>query len=79
MFWVTLLAIFSNFPCFLFCCEILILSYTQDHFCLVEDVSLETANIVFDKVAQKVIKGTVKHARLVSTALYYLYILYHSS
>jgi hypothetical protein len=39
---------------------------------------LEAANIVFDKVAQKVIKDTVKHACLVSTASYYSEVLYHS-
>jgi hypothetical protein len=32
---------------------------------------METVNIVFDWAAQKVIKDAVKHARLVSTALYY--------
>jgi hypothetical protein len=31
----------------------------------VEGVSIEIANIVFDKVAQKVIKDTVKHVRFV--------------
>jgi hypothetical protein len=31
---------------------------------------MEMANIVFDKVAQKVIKDAVKHAYLVSTALF---------
>jgi hypothetical protein len=36
------------------------------------------ANIVFDKMAQKVIKDAVKYTRLVSTALYYLKVLYHS-
>jgi hypothetical protein len=50
----------------------------QNHFRLVEGVSLETANIVFDKAAQKVITDTVKHARLLSTALYYSQVLYHS-
>jgi hypothetical protein len=30
---------------------ILILSCTQEHFCLAEGVSLETANIVFDKAS----------------------------
>jgi hypothetical protein len=71
MFCVSLLDIFSNFTCFLLCCTILILSYRQEHFRLVEDVSLESANIVFDKAARKVIKNTVKYARLVSTILYY--------
>jgi hypothetical protein len=71
MLWVSLLAIFSYFTCFLLCCAILILSCTQEHFCLVEGVTLEAANIVFDTVAQKVIKDTVKHACLVSTDLYY--------
>jgi hypothetical protein len=77
IFWASLLAIFSNFTCFLLCCTILILSYTQEHFHLAEGVNLETANIVFDKAAQKVIKDTVKHARLISTALYYSQVLYH--
>jgi uncharacterized membrane protein len=49
MFWVSLLAIFSNVTYFLLCCVILILSSTQEHFCLAEGVSLETGNIVFDK------------------------------
>jgi hypothetical protein len=43
----------------------------QDHFRLVEGISLETANIVFNKAPQKVIKDAIKHTRLVSTALYY--------
>jgi hypothetical protein len=45
---------------------------------LVEAISLEVANIVFNKVAQKVIKDAVKHARLVSTALYYSEVSHHS-
>jgi hypothetical protein len=49
MFWVSLLAIFLNITYFLFYCAILILSYTQEHFHLAEGVSMETANIVFDK------------------------------
>ncbi len=47
----------------------------QEHFCLAEGVSLEAANIVFNKAARKVIKDAVKHARLVSTALYYTKVL----
>jgi hypothetical protein len=39
---------------------------------------LDVANIVFHKAAQKVIKDAVKHARLVSTDLYYTEELYHS-
>jgi hypothetical protein len=39
---------------------------------------LDAANIVFDKAAQKVIKGVIKHARLVSTTIYYTAVLYHS-
>jgi hypothetical protein len=62
-----------KFICFLYCSAILILSYTQDHFCLVE-----MANIVFNKAAQKVIKNAVKHACLISTSLYYSQVLYHS-
>ena len=49
----------------------------QKLFCLVEGISLESANIVFDKAAQKVIKDAIKHARLVFTALYYSQVLYH--
>jgi hypothetical protein len=49
MFCVSLLAIFSNFTCFLLCCTVLILSCTQEHFHLAEGVSLKTDNIVFDK------------------------------
>jgi hypothetical protein len=45
MFLVNLLAIFSNFTCFLLCYTILILSCTQEYFCLVEGISLETANV----------------------------------
>jgi hypothetical protein len=71
MFWVSPVAIFLNFTCFLLCCTILFLSCTHEHFRLAEDVSLETANIVFDKAARKVIKDTIKHARLVSTNIYY--------
>jgi hypothetical protein len=51
MFCVSLLAIFLNFTYFILCCAILILSFMQEHFRLVEDVSLEMANIVFDKAA----------------------------
>jgi hypothetical protein len=43
----------------------------HEHFRLVKAVSMETTNIVFDKAVRKVIKGAIKHARLVSTALYY--------
>jgi hypothetical protein len=75
MLWVSLLAIFSNFTYFLLCCTILILSCTQEHFCLAEDISIEMANIVFNKAAQKVIKDAVKHDCLVSTALYYSQVL----
>jgi hypothetical protein len=44
---------------------------------LAEGISLEAANIVFDKVVGKVIKDVVKHARLVTTSLYYSKVLYH--
>jgi hypothetical protein len=50
----------------------------QEHFRVTEGISLEAANIVFDKAAQKVIKNTIKHAHLVSTTLYYTEVLYHS-
>jgi hypothetical protein len=66
---------FSNFTSFLLCYTILILSYTQNHFCLAKGVSIEMANIVYDKVAQKVIKDAIKHAHLVSIALYYSQVL----
>jgi hypothetical protein len=78
MFWVSLLAIFLNFTYFLLCCTILILSCTEKHFRLAEGASLEMANIVSDKAAQKVKKDGVKHTQLMSTALYYLQVLYHS-
>jgi hypothetical protein len=78
MFWMSLLAIFSNFTCFLLCCAILILSCMQEHFHLAEGVSIKAANIFFNKAVRKVIKEVVKHARLVSTALYYTKVLYHS-
>jgi hypothetical protein len=56
MFWVSLLTIFSNFTCILLCCAILILSCTQEHFHLAEGISLESANIIFDKAVRKVLK-----------------------
>jgi hypothetical protein len=68
MFWVSLVATFSNFNCFLLCCAILILSCTYKHFCLAEGISIEMANIVFDKAAQKVIEDAVKHSHLVLLA-----------
>jgi hypothetical protein len=69
MFLVSLLAIFSNFTYFLLCYAILILSHMQEHFWLAEGISLEMANIVFNKAMRKVIKDTVKHAYLVYTSL----------
>jgi hypothetical protein len=42
----------------------------EEYFRLVEGISLDAVNIVFGNVTWKVIKDTVKHARLVSTALY---------
>jgi hypothetical protein len=78
LFYVSLLAIFLDFTYFLLCCATLILSCKLKHFHLAEGVSSEAANIVFDKVAQKVIKDVIKHARLVSTALYYTKVMYHS-
>jgi hypothetical protein len=51
LFWVSLLAIFSDFTCFLLCCATLILSCTQEHFRLAEGVTSKAANIVFDKAA----------------------------
>jgi hypothetical protein len=59
------------FTCILLYCAILILSFTQEYFCLVEGISLETANIIFDKAAWKVIKDVIKHVHHVSTTLYY--------
>jgi hypothetical protein len=78
MFWVSLLATFSNFTCFLLCCANLIHSCMQEHFYLAEGVSIEMANIVFNKAAWKVIKDTVKHTCLVSTTLYYSQVMKHS-
>jgi hypothetical protein len=77
MFWVSLLAIFLNLTSFLLCCTNLILSFTKEHFRLVECISLEMANIAFDKAVRKVINDAVKHVCLVSTALYYSQVLYH--
>jgi hypothetical protein len=57
LFWVSLLAIFLDFTYFLLCWATLILSCTQEYFHLAEGISLEKANIVFDKVAQKNDKG----------------------
>jgi hypothetical protein len=71
MFWVSLQATFSNFTCILLCCAILLLSCTQEHFRLAEGISLESANNFFDKAVKKVIKDAIKHACLVSSALYY--------
>jgi hypothetical protein len=71
MFCVSLLDTFLKFICFLLCCTILILSYTQERFRLAEGISEEMAHIVFNKVSRKVIKDTIKNTRLVSTALYY--------
>jgi hypothetical protein len=62
---VSLLATFSNFNCFSLCCAILILSYTQEYFCLAKGVSKEMANIVFNKVVHKVIKDAIKYDRFV--------------
>jgi hypothetical protein len=38
---------------------------------LVEGISEDVANIVFNKAMCKVIKDTVKHARLVSISVFY--------
>jgi hypothetical protein len=47
----------------------------REHFHLAEGISKEMANIVFNKVARKVIKDAIKHACLVSTTLYYSQVL----
>jgi hypothetical protein len=47
----------------------------QKYFCLAEGISEEMANIVFNKTMHKVIKDAIKHARLVSIALYYSQVL----
>jgi hypothetical protein len=44
---------------------------------LAEGVSIEMANIIFDKAVRKVIKDAGKNARIVSTALYYSRVLKH--
>jgi hypothetical protein len=64
-----------NFNYFLFCWAILILSFTQEHFCLAEGVSEDVANIIFNKAARKVIKDAIKHARLVSISVFYTQVL----
>jgi hypothetical protein len=64
-----------NFNCFLLCWAILILSSTQEHFRLAEGVSEDVVIIVFNKVAHKVIKDAVKHARLVSISVFYMQVL----
>jgi hypothetical protein len=78
MFWVSLLATFSNFNCFLLCFTILILSYTHEHFRLAEGVSAEIANIVFGKVARKVIMNTIKHTHLVLLAGAEAFVVFNS-
>jgi hypothetical protein len=64
-----------NFNCFLLYCAILILSCIHEHFRLVEVISEEMTNIVFNKDTCKVIKDVVKHVRLICTALYYSQVL----
>jgi hypothetical protein len=41
------------------------------HYCLVNDVSEDDTNLVFNNVAGKVIKDAFKHARCISVASYY--------
>jgi hypothetical protein len=50
-----------NFNCFLHCCTILIISCMQEHFRLVEGISEEMANILFNKTTCKVVKDVGKH------------------
>jgi hypothetical protein len=42
---------------------------------LAEGISEDVANIVFNKVARKVIKDAIKHARLVSISVFYTQVL----
>jgi hypothetical protein len=42
---------------------------------LAEGVSEDVANIVFNKAVRKVIKDTIKHARLVSISMFYTQVL----
>jgi hypothetical protein len=49
----------------------LILYCMLAHYCLVNDVSEDDTNLVFNNVAGKVIKDAFKHARCISVASYY--------
>jgi hypothetical protein len=62
LFWVSLLAIFLDFTCFLLCLATLILPCMQEYFRLAEGISSEAANIIFDKAARKVIKDVADSA-----------------
>jgi hypothetical protein len=43
----------------------------QEHYRLVDGISKEEANLIFNNAAQKVIKDTFKHTRCISVASYY--------
>jgi hypothetical protein len=43
----------------------------QEHYCLVDEVSEDEVNLVFNNAAHKVIKDALKHARCISVASYY--------
>jgi hypothetical protein len=43
----------------------------QEHFRLADGVSEAEPSLVFNNVAQKVIKDIFKHARCISVAIYY--------
>jgi hypothetical protein len=46
----------------------------QEHYCLVDRVSEDEANLAFNNVACKVIKDAFKHVRCISVAVYYTHV-----
>jgi hypothetical protein len=55
------------------CCANLIVYFVQELYHLVEGVSEDDTSLVFNKSAQKVIKGAIKNARYQSMTYYYRY------
>jgi hypothetical protein len=43
----------------------------QEHYCLVDGISEDEANLIFNNAAQKVIKDAFKPTRCISVASYY--------
>jgi hypothetical protein len=52
----------------------LILFCMQEHYRLADSISEDKANLVFNNVAQKVIKDAFKHARCISVVSYYTHV-----